>query len=156
MCFEISFIPKPNWKFFQFLVVVLLYGLGCTIDAHHLSFVSYAFYFSLHVKCCIFSPSSFCKWVLMYIFCPLPTLNHDKLIIIALVILPSLHLLCTLFFLRGCHLNSSPSFTSKFLKFLSFELITRWPQNIVQHNQGILPFSVMHSSMWVFCSLLFP
>jgi len=123
MCFEISFIPIPNWNFFQFLVVVLLYGLGCTIDAHHLSFVSYALYFSLHVRCCIFSPSSFCKWVLMYIFCPLPLSKHDKLIIVALVVLSSLHLLCTLFLPRGFHHNSCPSFTSKCLRFLSFELI---------------------------------
>ncbi len=99
MCFEMSFTPKPNWNFFQFLVMVLLQGLGCTIDAHHLFFF-YPSYFSLHVRCCIFSPSNFCKWILVYIFCPLHPLNHDKFIIIALVILSSFHILCTLFLFR--------------------------------------------------------
>jgi hypothetical protein len=139
---------------------ILSRGSSLGFRVHHwrfiICFVSYPSYCSLHVKCCIFSPSSFCKWVLVYIFCSLPPSNHDKLIIIALVILSSLHLLCTLFLLRGCHHNSYPSFTSKFLRFLSFELIILWSQNIVQRNQGILLFNVMHSSMQVFCSLLFP
>jgi hypothetical protein len=103
-----------------------------------------------------FSPSSFCKWVLVYISCQLPPSNHDKLIIITLVIHSSLHLLCILFLPRRCHHNSYLSFRSKFLRFLSFELIILWSQNIVQRNQGILLFNVMHSSMQVFCSLLFP
>jgi hypothetical protein len=106
---------------------ILSHGSSLGFKVHHWRspslYVFYPSYFSWHVRCCIFSPLSFCKWVLVHIFCPLPPSNHYKFIIIALVILSSLHLFSSLFLLRRCHHNSCPSFTSKFLRFFSFELI---------------------------------